>query len=142
MQTIYLPFSCQVGLKIAMILFMFKLIKLLISFVLFASFAYFTFFVSLGDKTLYHHMLDISDTREAKALGNGIKEKALDVKNEVTQHVPAIAESALDSDAGKKEANVQVKTDKKSNISRPSEQPVTLTNRDKEALAKLLKSKL
>jgi hypothetical protein len=53
-----------------------------------AALAYFAFFVPLGDRTLYRHLVGISQTDEAKALKDGLKEKASVLKADVVSKLP------------------------------------------------------
>jgi len=69
---------------------MFKLVKLLLVLVGLAGLAYLTFFVPLGEYTLYQHLVGISETDEAQALGDEITKKADDLKDDVAQKVPEL----------------------------------------------------
>jgi hypothetical protein len=69
---------------------MFKLLKLLLVLVGLAGLAYLTFFVPLGDNTLYQHLVGISETDEAQALGDEISKKAEGLKTDVAEKVPAM----------------------------------------------------
>jgi hypothetical protein len=69
---------------------MFKLFKILLVLVGLAGLAYITFFVPLGAHTLYQHLVGISETEEAQALGDEISKKAEDLKTDVAEKVPEI----------------------------------------------------
>ena len=69
-----------------------KLAKFVIGSVSFLVFLYVAFFVPLGAKTLYQHVRGISKTQEAKELGEGIKTKAVDVKDGVVEKIPELNE--------------------------------------------------
>jgi len=102
---------------------MFKLIKLLLVVVGLAGLAYLAFFVPLGDYTLYEHLVGISETDEAQALGDEITKKAEDLKSDVAEKVPAV-----------------IGDDEKGPA--PSNDPLSeISDEDRAALSELLKQK-
>ena len=56
-----------------------------------ALLGYFVFCVPLGDRTLYRHLVGISETDEAQALKDGLAKKASDLESEVISKLPAAA---------------------------------------------------
>jgi hypothetical protein len=67
---------------------MFKLVKVLLLLAGLAGLAFLVFFVQFGDKTLHEHLVGISHTDEARALGGEIEKKADAVAKEVKEKVP------------------------------------------------------
>ncbi len=143
---------------------MFKLIKFIFSSIVFAGFMYFMFFVPLGNKTLYEHIHKISQTRAAKDLGNGIAKTAEDVTLEMVDHVPGVPSGGSDVSG---DTSLMEKTEKKSaahnkkgypanksgqlseksrdshaRVSYSKKHTETVSTDDKQALSRLLKSKL
>jgi hypothetical protein len=55
-----------------------------------AALAYFAFFVPLGERTLYRHLVGISETEEAQELKDELSKKAQDVKDDVAEKIPSI----------------------------------------------------
>ena len=117
--------------------------------------AYFTFFVPLGEKTLYQHMVGISETSEAKKLGSELEKKAEDVADEVIERVPELKGESRskgknkDNAAEKKHTNSikkgsdqdseQSKTHKHQlKVKKPLSEP---SDNDKKALDNLLRKK-
>jgi len=68
---------------------MFGFMKAIVVLALLAALGYFAFFVRIGDRTLYHHLVGISQTDEAKALKAGLSDKANDLKDDVMSKLPA-----------------------------------------------------
>ena len=131
---------------------MFKLLKFLIGSILLVSFGYVLFFVPLGTMTLYQHLRNISDTDEAEALRDGIKEKAEMVTSDVVDAVPELKEvddkvdavkKAVSSSDAKDSASTTVAEHGEStaSVTQPSK-PATVSSDDRAALDRLLKSKL
>ena len=70
---------------------MFRLLKWLIVLACLAGLAYFAFFVPLGERTLYRHLVGISETDEAQELKDELSKKAQSVKDDVTSKLPELA---------------------------------------------------
>ena len=51
--------------------------------------AYLVFFVPFGEKTIWGHLAGIAQTDEAKALGDGVKDKVHDVAKSISTRVEA-----------------------------------------------------
>jgi hypothetical protein len=68
---------------------MFGFVKTLIVLAVLAAVAYFVFFVQLGDKTLFRHLVGISETEEAHELKKELSKKAGDLKDDVVSKLPA-----------------------------------------------------
>jgi hypothetical protein len=102
---------------------MFKLLKVLLVLIGLAGLAYITFFVPLGEHTLYQHLVGISETEEAQALGDEITKKAEDLKTDVAEKVPRIMDGDERQPAG-------------------SDDPLAeISDEDRAALSELLKQK-
>jgi len=69
---------------------MFRLLKWLIVLACLAGLAYFAFFVPLGERTLYRHIVGISETDEARELKEELSKKAQGVKDDVTSKLPTL----------------------------------------------------
>jgi hypothetical protein len=69
---------------------MFGLLKWILLLVGLAALAYFVFFVPLGDRTMYRHLVGISETDEAQELKNELSKKAQGVKEDVTSKIPTL----------------------------------------------------
>ncbi len=89
---------------------------------------WFTFSVNLGQKTLYQHMRDIGGTPEAKELGNGIRARVDEVKNDVRTQI------VTPDDRGKAPASPSVES-----ASQPSRTDVSAA--DRAALNDLIRSR-
>jgi len=70
---------------------MFRFIKWILLLVCLAGLAYFVFYVPLGERTLYRHLVGISETDEAQELKDELSKKAQGVKNDVTSKLPSLA---------------------------------------------------
>jgi hypothetical protein len=79
---------------------MFRLLKLLIVLACLAALAYFAFFVPLGDRTLYQHIVGISETDEAQELKDELAKKAQGVKEDVASKLPAMGAPSGPADGG------------------------------------------
>lgn len=133
---------------------MLKLVKFLVGTVFFASFGYVAFFVPLGEQTLYQHLRNISATNEARALKDGIREKAQRVTSDVVDHVPELKEvdekvnavrEVISPDAEQKhsqEGSSSQQNDRESAVRKGAVHTVQVSEEDRSALDKLLKSKL
>jgi hypothetical protein len=69
---------------------MFGLLKWILLLVGLAALAYFVFFVPLGDRTMYRHLVGISETDEAQELKDELSKKAEDVKEDVSSKIPTL----------------------------------------------------
>lgn len=135
---------------------MIKLVKFIIGSVLLATLGYFLFFVPLGTHTLYQHLRNISNTDEAKELGDGLKQKANLVTTNVVDSVPELkavdekvdaVKTAVSSHTTQKLAHKNVESVSKEDVSPTSiassrKKPAEVSDDDRAALDKLLKSKL
>jgi hypothetical protein len=102
---------------------MFGFIKGIVVLALLAALGYFAFFVQIGDRTLYRHLVGISQTDEAKALKDGLSDKASDIKNDVISKLPADRREKREAKTGSRDERAPL-----------SEQ----TDADKHALKRLL----
>jgi hypothetical protein len=69
---------------------MFGLLKWMLLLLGLAAIAYFVFFVPLGDRTMYRHLVGISETDEAQELKDELSKKAQGVKEDVTSKIPTL----------------------------------------------------
>ena len=131
---------------------MLKLVKLLVGFVLFVSFGYVLFFVPLGERTLYQHLRNISNTSEAQALKEGIREKAHLVTEDVVENVPELKDvdnrvsavrSAISPVRDRKSTEeAPVAATKAENTSAGADKTIQISSEDRTALDNLVKRKL
>jgi len=77
-----------------------KLIRLLIGLGLIAGLVFVAVEVPLGEKTLVQHVRAIAGTEEGQELVEGVKDKAVEVKDRATGAVKGEAKAADGSDAG------------------------------------------
>ena len=111
---------------------MFKLVKFLIALVILAALVYFAAFVKLGEKTLWEHLVGISQTDEAEELKSELGEKAKEIQDDVSSKVPAIGKDEDETKAGKGEEETEKK----------DSSPLSdLSDEDRQALIELLKKK-
>jgi hypothetical protein len=69
---------------------MFKIVKVLLLLSGLAGIVFVGFFVRFGEMTIYEHLVGISHTEEARALGGEIEKKAEAVAREVEDQIPAL----------------------------------------------------
>jgi hypothetical protein len=90
---------------------MFGILKWILLLIGLAALAYFAFFVPLGDRTLYRHLVGISETDEAQELKDELSKKAQGVKEDVTSKLPTLvapdAPRGSSGDAGGAPLSVQ-----------------------------------
>jgi hypothetical protein len=99
-----------------------KLIRLLIGLALFAGLGYVAVEVPLGEKTLVQHVRAIAGTEEGQELVDGVKQKAVEVKDRATG---AAQDEASSGDGGGKASAGD-----------------DLTDKERKLLRKLIKDKL
>jgi hypothetical protein len=83
---------------------MFRFLKWAIVLACLAALAYFVFFVPLGERTLYRHLVGISETEEAQELKDELSKKAQGVKDDVASKLPALAAPSVQPPADGKGA--------------------------------------
>jgi hypothetical protein len=124
------------------------LVKSCITLAIIAGIAYLVFFVSFGEKTLYQHMVGITETKEAKTLGNEVEKKYKKTKKKVTREVKdQINEmtsdekksSSKDSSRGSRDTR---QIDDKSGANADKDKQAEHSENDRQALERLFKQKL
>jgi hypothetical protein len=125
-----------------------SLIKSCITLAIIAGIAYLVFFVSFGDKTLYQHMVGISETREAKTLGNEVEKKYKKTKKKVTREIKdQIKELAADEKKASSNASLTGANDKSgagdtAEENAENDEQAEHSDNDRQALKRLFKNKL
>lgn len=124
------------------------LFKSLFTLAVIAGILYLVFFVTFGDKTLYQHMVGISETREAKTLGHEVEKKFRKTKKEVRRELKnQLKEFTADDDrpAGKAASRSEpdpVEHDGPSGKHAETEKEAEHSNEDRQALKQLFTQKL
>jgi hypothetical protein len=127
---------------------MVSLVKSCITLAIIAAIAYLVFFVSFGDKTLYRHMVGISQTKEAKNLGNEVEKKYKKTKKTVTREIKGqITEMTSDenkssSKASSGKARNTNQADDKTGENAEKDDQAEHSATDRQALERLFKQKL
>jgi hypothetical protein len=125
-----------------------SLIKSCITLAIIAGIAYLVFFVSFGDKTLYQHMVGISETREAKTLGNEVEKKYKKTKKKVTREIKdQIKDLAADEKKSSSSASLTGAQDKSgaddtAEENAEKDEQAEHSDNDRQALKRLFKQKL
>jgi len=124
---------------------MFSLLKSLITLFILGGLVYFIFFVSLGEHTLWKHLVRISQTNEAKELSNQLEKKAENLKKEVVQKIPtSTREEKAPSDNGITSPASLGNSKSNTSLKKGEAQKNSLSNLskdDRKALMQLLKEK-
>ncbi|MCP4602221.1 MAG: hypothetical protein GY847_17175 [Proteobacteria bacterium] len=110
---------------------MVKLIKSVIVLVVIVGIGYFIFVVPLGTKTLYRHVVGISETEEAKELKIEIEKKVKETAKEISAE---LKQRTSDLSEAKKEPVPDAAKEVKS-------EAVEHSKKDREALDSLLENK-
>jgi ABC-type sugar transport system substrate-binding protein len=125
-----------------------SLIKSCITLAIIAGIAYLVFFVSFGDKTLYQHMVGISETKEAKTLGNEVGKKYKKTKKKVTREIKdqikelTVDEKKSSSKASSTGAQDKNRDDNPTEESAKEGEQAEHSDNDRQALKRLFKNKL
>jgi hypothetical protein len=122
-----------------------SLLKSCITLVIIAVIAYLVFFVSFGDKTLYQHVVGISETKEAKILGTEVGKKYKKTKKKVTREIKGqINEFTADEKKSSSKTSSRGTPNNDGDDDGPEEktQKAEHTDNDRRALKRLFKQKL
>ncbi len=128
-----------------------KLIKLAVAAIVIAGIAYFAFVVSLGEKTLFEHLVGIAGTDEAKKLESELETKvkttAQGVSKEIKQRAKELADvkdKIVSGDSDQSQVRPrQKKTDEGTLkvLDPPTRDKKGPSEQDRQALNRLVKEK-
>lgn len=138
---------------------MFGIIKFIFGTAVLAAIGYFVFFVNIGQMTLYQHLRGITETEEARKLGDSIVEETEELTEQIKSSKEEDSRQSHASPKTKKQDDIdeeELKSDSTTKkgeydeiaeiISRNKDKVVivnsdTLSGEDKEALERLIKDK-
>ena len=121
---------------------MFSLIKGAIALVVVAAVAYFSYFVPLGELTLWEHMVGISHTSEAQALGDALGAEAEAAAKEVSRRVAEAARSRDGRGQGDRaDGGAPISADDRRAIEQLIRHRVQPDEQDRDALDKMIKAR-